>query len=62
MARQGEEDAGSGGEARGDLEEVVRESVTDARREIFSAYVRAREAGVVLAQDGAPPAQPDDEP
>jgi hypothetical protein len=48
------------GEDGGDLEELVRDEVSEARREIFSAYLRAREAGVLIAKD--PPAGdlPDD--
>jgi len=62
MARRGQNDQRSEKDDQGDLEEVVRESVTDARREIFSAYIRAREAGVLIADDAVPPTAAAEQP
>jgi hypothetical protein len=43
-----------------DLEEAVRDEVSEARREIFSAYLRARARGVLMAQDPPDYDPPDD--
>ena len=43
-----------------DLEGAVRDEVSEARREIFSAYLRARERGVLMAQDPPADSPPDD--
>jgi hypothetical protein len=59
MADQGLE-GHARGEDEGDLEEVVRDEVSEARRGIFSAYLRARQRGVLMAQDPPDADPPDD--
>ena len=54
MAERGEPSEEPDEDRGSDLEEVVRDEVNDARREIFSAYVRAREAGMLMGDDSVP--------